>query len=153
AGVRRGQRRRARGGPPLDRVAGDVVAQAGVRPHPAVRALARGVRRDPGYAADPGCTARLGLARDARAPAVATVQPGARAGAAGGSARGRRWRAPARAPPGAGRRGARARHPADAGVSAVRRRAVAVDAVAVADVRADRVPVRIAARDLVAVIR
>src|SRR3546814_4729855 len=69
---------------------------------------------------------------------------------AGGPARRRRRRAPARTAPGARRRGARARHDADRGVPAVRGRAVAVDAVAGDVVRAVGVPVRIDARDLVA---
>src|SRR3546814_14614792 len=75
AGVRCGQPRRARGRPDLDRVACDVVAQAAVRPHSAVRAVARGVRRDADHAPDAGRAARLGLARDARAPALAPDQP------------------------------------------------------------------------------
>src|SRR3546814_2170983 len=79
AGVRRGQPRRARARPDLDRVAGDVVAQAAVRPHSAVRAVARGVRRDADHAPDAGRAAQLGLACDARAPALAADQRGARA--------------------------------------------------------------------------
>ena len=130
---------------------GDVVAEAGVRPHPAVRAVALAVRGGTRRPRDAGGAAALGMAGDAGLHDLAPAGPGAVAVPAGRPARGRRESRPA--PSGHRRLRAWHRGAVDGGVHGLRARAGGGHVFAGDAVRAGRVPVGIRARDVVAAVR